>query len=111
MNSVPSVTMKDGSPVLTTISAVEIADQRPRTAKASRIDGPQRPAPDRRGNGDDDAGKADHRADRQVELAGDHQQRHGGGEDAELGRHLEEVDDALGAEQAAVAGGDGEEAR
>jgi hypothetical protein len=28
-------------------------------------------------------------ADRQVELAGDHQQGHGGAEDADLGRHLD----------------------
>ena len=33
----------------------------------------------------------------------------GSGEDAELRRHFEEVDDALGAEQAAVAGGRREE--
>ena len=40
------------------------------------------------------AGEGDHRAERKVELAGDHQQRDGDGEDAELGRDLEEVDDA-----------------
>ena len=108
MNRLPSVTMKDGSPVLHHDQAVEIAHEpRNREGEAATSQTGQ-PQHDRR-DGDDNAGKADHRADRQIEFAGDHQQRHGGGEDAELGRDLEEIDDALGAEQAAVAGGDREE--
>ena len=38
----------------------------------------------------DDAAGADDRADREIELAGDHQQRDGDGEDAELGGHFED---------------------
>jgi hypothetical protein len=38
---------------------------------------------------EDQAGGTDHRADGQVELAGDHQQGHGGTEDADLGGHLD----------------------
>ena len=81
----------------------------PQTTKAKMQRQPDRPAPDDRRDGDEDAGEADHRADREVELAGDHQQRHGRREDAELGRDFEEIDDALGAEEAAAAGDDGEE--
>ena len=55
------------------------------------------------GNCDDNTGKADHRSDRKVELAADHQQRHRNREDAELRGDLEEIHDALGAEQPAVA--------
>ena len=41
---------------------------------------------------DDHAGEADDRADRQVELAADHQQRHRRRDDAELGGNLEDVE-------------------
>ena len=74
-----------------------------RPARAPATDG--QPQSDRR-NRDHDAGEADHRPDRQVELAGDHQQRHRRREDAELRRDLEEIHDALGAEQPARPGDD-----
>ena len=111
MNRLPSVTMKDGRPVLHDDQAVERSrrrrTRRRRSSIASHTGQPQK----HRGNGDQDAGKADHRADREIELAGDHQQRHRRGEDAELGRDLEEVDDALGAEQAAAAGDEAKNAK
>ncbi len=83
--------------------AVDIADDHG-GAECQQHAGPDRPAEHGRGDGDDDAGEGDHRAERQVELAADHQQRDRDGEDAELGRDFEEVDDAARAEQAAVAG-------
>jgi hypothetical protein len=58
---------------------------------------------------DDHPGGADHRADRQVELAADHQHAGGHGDDPELRRDLEEVDDAERGEHAAAAGGEPEE--
>ncbi len=88
--------------------AVEVADDAA-DQECQQHGGPQGPAPDDGRDGDDDAGKTDHGADRQVELAGDHQQRHGCRKDTELRRHFEKVDDALGAEDAAATGGDGEE--
>ena len=44
---------------------------------------------------DHDAGKADHRADRQVEFAGDDEERRGGRDDAEFGRQRQEGQRAL----------------
>ena len=58
---------------------------------------------------DHDAGEADHRADRKVELAGDDQQRHGGGDDAELGRERQERHRALQRVERAGAGQQGED--
>ena len=49
------------------------------------------------------------RADRQVELAADHQERHRRREDAELGGDLEDVEMPARAEQAGIAGEDGED--
>ena len=88
--------------------AVDVADQAGDGEREQNAQ-PQRPAPLHRGDRDDHAGGADHRADRQVELAADHQHRGGDRDDAELRRHLEEVDDAGRREQAAVAGDRGEE--
>ena len=83
--------------------AVDVADQAGDGEREQDAQ-PQRPAPLHRGNRDDHPGGADHRADRQVELAADHQHRGGDRDDAELRRDLEEVDDAGRREQAAVAG-------
>ena len=53
--------------------------------------------------------RADHRADRQVELAADHQHPDREGDDAEIGGGVEPVGGAEGGEEAVLAGGDGEE--
>ena len=53
---------------------------------------------------DDHSRKAHDRADREVELAADHEERHGGGEDAEFGRYLQHVDDAARGEEARIPG-------
>ena len=92
MNRPASVTMNDGRPVRITIEPLR-QPIRQATANASRMHS-QSGQPQHRRDRDDHAGGADHRADRQVELAADHQHRHGDRDDAELGRDLEEVDDA-----------------
>ena len=53
--------------------------------------------------GEEDAGDADHRAQRQVELAGDHEQRDGCAQDAHLGRDLEPPGDADGPQEPVLA--------
>ena len=57
------------------------------------------------GEADDDAGEADHRADREVELAGDDEQRRGGGDDPELGRRASGRSSSLAANRGALAPG------
>ena len=102
MNRKASVTMKDGRPVLMTMMTVD--DSRPpgRSRRPAGSDAQTGRPYWVDGNGDDHAGEADHRAERQVELAGDHQQAGADGDDAELGRHLHPVDDSLGREHTGV---------
>ena len=104
-----SVTMKDGRPVRIDDQAVDDADQRPRRRRPARMQSQSGHAPLGGGDRDDDAGEADHRADREVELAADHQERRRDGDDAELGRDVEEGDDAERREHAAAGGDDAEE--
>ena len=103
MNRLARVTMNDGKSGPDRQDSVDEADQS-RDGESEQNAEPERPAPLDRRNGDDDAGKADHRADREIELPGDHQKRHGRGQDADLGRDVEKGDDALGAEHAGIAG-------
>ena len=74
MNIVASVTMNDGSPVRTTMRPLMHAEDRSSATIemriASQIGRPQIVDAD----ADHDPGEADQRADREVELAGDHQQ-------------------------------------
>ena len=102
MNRPASVTMNEGRPVRTTTMPL-IQPTAAATAKARMMHSHKRPAPDHGRDRQHHAGGADHRAHRQVELAADHQQRRGDGDDAELGRHLEEGDDAQGREHAGAA--------
>ena len=82
-----SVTMKEGRPVRTTMHAVEPADERRRRRRRTGCQASSgQPQYWTVGMAMHDAGEADHRADREVELAADHQQRGRDGEDAELGR-------------------------
>ena len=72
------------------------------TAKAHRMGDPHRPAPLHGEDRDHDAGEADHRADGEVELAGDHQQAGAHRDDRELGGHHPPVHRALGREHPGV---------
>ena len=108
MNRPASVTMNEGRPVRTT--TVPLIQPTPAATDERQDDAqPQGPAPDHGRDRQDHTGSADHRADREVELAADHQQRRRHRQDAELRRHLEEGDDAQGREHPGAAGGEGEE--
>ena len=108
MNRPARVTMNDGRPVRTTTMPL-IQPTAAATAKARMMHSHKGQPQTHRRDREHHAGGADHRADREVELAADHQERGRHGDDAELGRHLEEGDDAQGREHAGAAGGDGEE--
>ena len=58
---------------------------------------------------DDHAGEADHRPDREVELAGDEEKRHRRADDADLGGDVEIARDAAGGQEAAVPADEREE--
>ncbi|MNQ12652.1 hypothetical protein D3C85_255600 [compost metagenome] len=90
--------------------AVEPA-QRHGTGEGEQDGGPQRPVEIDGRDGDHHAGKADHGTDRQVEFTGDHQQAGADGDDAQVGRHLHPVDDAIEVEHAGIAGRDDEEGK
>ena len=85
--------MKDGSRVRMTIWPLMRAEQPPPTTKVARIAGSSgRPARSRK-HAEDQAGERHHRADGKIELAADHQERGGDGEDAELRRRRQDVHD------------------
>src|SRR5918997_4421736 len=71
--------------------------------------GPQRPTILGDRDGYKDSGGPDHRADREVELPGDHQERYGDGDDAELRRHLQVADRARLGKEPLIPRHDGEE--
>jgi hypothetical protein len=108
MNRPASVTMNDGQPGADHDQAVDHAHQH-RDREGQDNAEPQRPAPHGGRDRHHHAREADHRADREVELSADHQERRGHGDDAELGRDLQEGDDAQRREHAAAAGGEAEE--
>ncbi len=58
--------------------------------------------------GNDNAGKADHRPHREIELAGDHQETGADGNNGELGGNHAPVHDAVGCEHPRTAGHDRE---
>ena len=77
--------------------------------KAKSGGGPERPAEIDDRVGDDDAGGADHRADGEVELAGDQQQRDGRADDADHGGDLQVIAGADQGQEAGIAGEHGED--
>jgi hypothetical protein len=78
----------------------------PANAKHNRE--PDRPVEIHGGNRDHHPGEADHGADREVELSGNHQQAGADGEDAQVSGHLRPVHDAVEIEHARAACGDPE---
>ena len=95
MNSVARVTMNDGSPVRTTMIPLITPETRGQDHRDEDRQ-PDRQVADTSvtQDPDDDPGEADHRSDREVELAGDHQQRDGRADDPDLGRDVEVVERA-----------------
>ncbi len=102
------VTMNDGSPRADHDRTVDVADHAG-DRKGEQDAEPERPAQLRRRDRHDHPGGADHRADREIKLAADHQHAGGDRNDPELGRHLEEIDDAERREHAGAARDDREE--
>ena len=85
MNRNASVTMKDGSRVRMTIWPL-MAPRAAAATKVARMRGKQREAGEEQEAAEDQAREGHHRADREIELAADHQERGGDREDAELRR-------------------------
>ena len=107
MNSVASVMMNDGRPVLQNQHPIdESHDQACQGSDEDR--GPDVPAVLDRQQGHDHPGGADHGPDREIEFAADHQQRHRHGEDPELGRYFQVAGRPAGREETPVAGDDRE---
>ena len=108
MNRVARVTMNDGNPVRTTTRPLMNPITR---AKTSAVTMPhQKLSPSCVGiNAAMMLAGADDRADREIELPGDHQQRDGDRQDAELGRDFEVGGDAPRRDESAIAGEDGED--
>ena len=105
MNRLASVTMNDGSAVRTTTSPLTNPISKRKGEGGDDAPPEVDPELSRDQRGDDAAG-ADDGADREVELPGDHQQRHGDGQDPELGRDLEVGRHAPRRDEAAVPGQD-----
>ena len=84
--------------------AVQRAEQH-RAGEREHDREPDRPVEIDRRHRDHHAGEADHRADRQVELAGDHQQAGADRDEPQIGRDLRPVHDAVEIEHPRVAGG------
>src|SRR5699024_2021030 len=70
---------------------------------------PEWPAVDRHGNDERHSGRSDHRPNRQVEFATDHEQRRGDCQDAELGGYFEPAGNAAGGQETPVARDETEE--
>ena len=105
-----SVTMNDGKPRLHHQIAVQRAEQHCGCEREENRE-PDRPVQIQARQRDHHAREADHRTDRQVELAGDHQQARADREQAQVGRDLRPVHHALEVEHARSAGGDAEHIR
>ena len=99
ISSVASVTMNEGRRVFTTSQPLNAPMARANSERQDHGErGRQAELDDEQPDGD--ARRADHRADREVELAGDHQQRDRDADDADLGRDLEEARRALDGQEA-----------
>ena len=108
INNVPRVMMNDGRSVRSTRYPLKTPSSEGECERREHRQ-PDVPAELDAEQRENDAARADRRADRQIELAADHQQRHGDGEDAELGGHFEVVRRPAPGQEAATASGDREE--
>ena len=103
-----SVTMKDGSRVRMTIWP--LMAPRTRRERQRREDGREAAAGREQQEGaEDQPGEGHHRADGKIELAADHQQRGGDGEDAELRGRRQDVHDPREREHRRIGGGEEED--
>ena len=109
MNSEASVTMKDGSRVRMTSWPLMRAEDAGDDEASPGWRASSGQADDQDQAGEDQAGEGDHRADREIELAADHQQRRGDGEDAELRGRRQDGHDARQREHRRVGGGEEED--
>ena len=108
MNRKASVTMKEGSRVRMTICPFSAPSTAATTKVAAMATSSGQPLSVMK-RAEDEAGEGHHGADGEIELAADHQERRGDGEDAELRCGRQDVHDAREREHRRIGGGEKED--